>query len=74
MAEAALKFYFKQKASAFAMNRKKGSLWMHSVSIHCDTGGISIRVKIEIERKLVELEHLNTLLYQQLYPKTNYYW
>lgn len=26
MAEAALKFYFKQKASAFAMNRKKGSL------------------------------------------------
>lgn len=45
---------------------------MYSASIHCDTGGISNRVKIEIERKLVKLEPLNTILYQEIYSKTNY--
>lgn len=45
---------------------------MYLVSIYCDTGGI--RVKIETERKMVELEPLSTLLYQLLYYKTNYYY
>lgn len=37
---------------------------MHSVSTNCDTGRISIRVKIETERKLIELGLFHILLYQ----------
>jgi len=37
---------------------------MYSVSTNCDTGGISVRVKTEIERKLIELGPFDVVLYQ----------